>query len=104
MSKNKARATLSGRKRAWLPRLTCFGGAIAGALYTLQSAPHMQGVGSMDLLLVALLLSVLAAGIGWLAGWALIWPIPASGPPPAEHGKATPGRARAEGRSPSSGQ
>jgi len=43
-------------------------GALAGAVYTIQSAPHMIVSADFDKLLVGALLSALGAVIGWLAG------------------------------------
>ncbi|MGI8551633.1 MAG: hypothetical protein ACR2PL_12740 [Dehalococcoidia bacterium] len=52
---------------AW-PSTGAAGGFVLGAIYTLSSAKHMVLLGAHDLLILGVLLSVLTASVGWLAG------------------------------------
>jgi hypothetical protein len=54
--------------RVRLTIIGLIGGAVAGALYLLQSAVHMTVRGSRDLYVICGILALLGAGIGWLAG------------------------------------
>jgi len=64
---NKVETPLNPPSRH-VPGLGFIAGAIAGAAYTIQSAPHMVVGAGHDRLLVGALLSALGAAIGWLVG------------------------------------
>jgi hypothetical protein len=65
--------------RASLPRIGLAAGALGGAGYTVESAPHMILPASTDLYLVGLMLTVLGGAAGWLAGAMLGAPLVRSG-------------------------
>ena len=54
-----------------LPQIGWLMGALAGALYSAQSARHMIVPGEHDKLLVGALLTAIASLVGWLAGMML---------------------------------
>jgi 3-oxoacyl-(acyl-carrier-protein) synthase len=56
------------RLRRSAPRYGMIVGALAGALYSIQSARHMIVSGAHDKLVVGVLLTLLASAAGWLAG------------------------------------
>ena len=56
-----------GLRRHATPACTV-AGAIAGGLYTAQSAPHMVVSAAHDKLIVGFMLAVTGAAIGWLTG------------------------------------
>lgn len=64
--------------RARCTRLAMLGlvlGAAAGALYTIQSLSHMIVEHTFDKLIVGLLLTLIGAIIGWLAGTMAVLPL-----------------------------
>jgi xanthosine utilization system XapX-like protein len=74
-------AHLLGRidARVPLPLLGLAAGAAGGVAYTLDSAPHMVLPAPTDLYLVGLLLALLGAAAGWLAGAMISAPLRRSG-------------------------
>ena len=84
-----------------IPRLGLIVGAIGGALYGAQSTRHMIVPGPYDKLIVGILLTCLAAIVGWLAGLMLVSSVDpadaAPAPPRRDAGHTAGSQADADG-------